>query len=243
MRILLQISYIGTQYHGWQVQPNAVTIQQLLQDAIEAVYGERYGVTGCSRTDTGVHAKEFCCHYDSDKFIPEKGIVAALNTHLPDDIRVFGCRFVSDDFHARYSSKGKNYVYRIYNSSVPNPFESNRSWQIAKPLDLDRMNSFASGLVGTHDFVAFSSSGRTTDDTVRTISECKFTRDGDYIILSVSANGFLYNMVRIIVGTAVDVSFGRIENPDPETILSSGDRALAGITAPPDGLYLNKVFY
>ncbi len=243
MRILLQISYIGTHYHGWQVQPNAITIQQLLQDAVEAVYGERYGVTGCSRTDTGVHARQFCCHYDSDKFIPEKGIVAALNTHLPEDIRVTSCSFVADDFHARYSAKGKNYVYRIYNSSVPNPFEANRSWQITKPLNIEKMNEFASGLVGRHDFAAFSASGRTTDDTVRTISECKFTREGDYVLLSVSADGFLYNMVRIIVGTAVDISFGRIETCDAETILSSGDRALAGITAPPGGLYLNKVFY
>lgn len=243
MRALLKIAYLGTAYHGWQVQPNGVTVQEKLQDALEAVYKERLGVTGCSRTDAGVHAREFYCHFDTDIAIPENGVVAALNAKLPDDITALECKYVDDDFHARYNSKGKNYVYRILNSLISSPFDFDRVWHISHPLDLEKMNDCLSRIIGTHDFVSFSSSGRTVEDTVRTVSECKACRHGDYIEISVTANGFLYNMVRIIVGTAVEASDGRISPSEIDTILSSGDRSLAGITAPPQGLYLNKVFY
>ncbi len=243
MRALLKIAYLGTAYHGWQVQPNGVTVQEKLQDALEAVYKERLGVTGCSRTDAGVHAREFYCHFDTDIAIPENGVVAALNAKLPDDITALECKYVDDDFHARYNSKGKNYVYRILNGLISSPFDFDRVWHISRPLDLEKMNDCLSRIIGTHDFVSFSSSARTVEDTVRTVSECKACRHGDYIEISVTANGFLYNMVRIIVGTAVEASDGRISPSAIDTILSSGDRSLAGITAPPQGLYLNKVFY
>ena len=169
--------------------------------------------------------------------------MAALNAKLPDDITALECKYVDDDFHARYNSLGKNYVYRILNSLISSPFDFDRVWHISRPLDLEKMNDCLSRIIGTHDFVSFSSSGRTVEDTVRTVSECKACRHGDYIEISVTANGFLYNMVRIIVGTAVEASDGRISPSEIDTILSSGDRSLAGITAPPQGLYLNKVFY
>lgn len=243
MRVLLKISYLGTAYHGWQVQPNGITVQETMQNALEKLYKCRPNLTGCSRTDAGVHAREFFCHYDTDCYILDKGIISALNTVLPNDIAVIGCKYVDDGFHARYSAKGKNYIYRIYNSSIPCPFEDGRSWRISRILDENRMNEFAKRIVGKHDFIGFSSSGRTVEDTVRTVSECSVSRDGDIITLSVTADGFLYNMVRIIVGTAVDVSNGKIEPEDTEGILNSKSRNAAGITAPPHGLYLNKVIY
>lgn len=147
------------------------------------------------------------------------------------------------DFHARYSAKGKTYVYRILNSNSKNPFLSRYTWQIEKPLDCEKMNEFCKKIIGTHDFFAFSSSGRTVKDTVRTVSECYVKKENDILSLSVTANGFLYNMVRIIVGTAVEVSNGRINPQDTNAILNSHSRSLAGITAPPQGLILEKVIY
>lgn len=243
MRVLLKIAYLGTKYHGWQVQPNGITVQEAMQNALEELYGLRPALTGCSRTDSGVHAKEFYCHYDVDKHINERGIVGALNIQLPDDITVLSCSYVDDDFHARYSSKGKNYEYRICNASVCDPFSFGRCWHIPKKLDVDLMNSFLVDLVGTNDFSAFAAAGRTVEDTVRTISECFAVREGDDVCVSVTADGFLYNMVRIITGTAVDVSFGKIDKNSAKSIIESRDRSLAGRTAPPQGLFLNKVFY
>ena len=243
MRYLLTISYLGSAYHGWQVQPNGITVQEKLQDALEQVYKVRPAVTGCSRTDAGVHAREFCCHYNVEQLIPENGIIAALNTVLPNDISVVGCKIVDDDFHARYSAKGKNYIYRIYNKNLPNPFYADRSWQISRPLNLEKMNVFLSSLIGTHDFIAFSSSGRSVENTVRTITECKAEIKGDFVEISVSGNGFLYNMVRIIVGTAIEVSDGKLSEDIALEIFKTNNRNLAGITAPAHGLFLNKVFY
>ena len=243
MRILLKLSYLGTNYHGWQVQPNGVTVQEKIQDALESLYGVRPGVAGCSRTDAGVHANEFYCHYDVEKYIAEDGIIAALNIALPNDIAVTGCKYVNDDFHARYSSKGKEYVYKIFVSKTPNPFLDGRCWHLNRNLNVDTMNVFAKQLIGKYDFMAFSSSGRTVDDTVRTIYDCSVSMNNDIITVRVSADGFLYNMVRIIVGTLVEVSDGKIDENSALEILSSRNRRLAGVTAPPQGLYLNKVFY
>lgn len=243
MRVLLKISYLGTNYHGWQVQPNGITVQETLQDALESVYKERPGITGCSRTDAGVHANEFYCHFDTDINIPERGVIAAINSVLPHDIAVLGCRYVSDDFHARYDAKGKEYIYRIHNCITPSPFEADRSYHIERPLDTDLMNRFASGLVGIHDFIGFSSSGRTVEDTVRTISRCVVERNGDIVTVSVAGDGFLYNMVRIIVGTLIDVSDRKIDASSAADIIASKSRERAGSTAPAHGLFLNKVFY
>lgn len=242
-RMLLTISYDGTAYHGWQIQPNGITVQQTLQEALEKLLGKPTGATGCSRTDAGVHAREFCCHIDCDENIPDTAFLRGLNSFLPSDIAVKACKEVAPDFHARYDAKGKTYVYNILNSSKKDPFLSRYSWQIERPLDIVKMNEFCQRITGTHDFYAFSSSGRTVEDTVRTVTECKVERGGDLVTLSITANGFLYNMVRIIVGTAVYVSDGRINPSETEEILNSKKRELAGITAPPMGLMLEKVHF
>lgn len=243
MRVLLKISYLGTNYHGWQVQPNGITVQETLQNALEQLYQKRPALTGCSRTDSGVHAKEFYCHFDTEKHIPENNVINALNTMLPNDIAVLSCEYVEDDFHARYSSKGKEYIYQIYNAQTPNPFLYETSWHINRKLDIIKMNKFANDLIGKHDFIAFSSSGRTVTDTVRTVEYCTVETNDDIITIKVRADGFLYNMVRIIVGTLVDVSDGKIDVDSALKIIESKDRSLAGFTAPPKGLFLNRVFF
>ena len=242
-RILLKISYDGTQYHGWQVQPNAITIQEVLNTSLEKLLGVKTDVVGASRTDAGVHAKEFCCHLDCDNNIPESAFLRGLNSLLPSDIAVNECVLVPNDFHARYDCKGKTYVYNILNSNKKDPFALRYAWQIERKLDEKLMNDFCKEIIGTYDFYAFSSSGRTVEDTVRTVSDCFVKRKGDNIIFSITANGFLYNMVRIAVGTAVDVSLGKIKVEEIKIILNSKDRSRAGVTAPPQGLFLNKVYY
>ena len=241
--MLLTISYDGTAYHGWQIQPNGVTVQGVLCERLEQMLSKPVAVVGTSRTDAGVHAKEFTCYLDCDDNIPESAFLRGLNSLLPPDIAVKDCKQVADNFHARYDAKGKTYCYNILNSNKKDPFKLRYAWQIERPLDIEKMNEFAKRIVGTHDFYAFSSSGRTVEDTVRTISECYVEKVGDDVKLFVTANGFLYNMVRIIVGTAVAVSDGKINPQDIENILTSKKRELAGVTAPPQGLFLEKVHY
>ena len=240
---MLTISYDGTAYHGWQVQQNAITVQQVMQDALERILGERPSLTGCSRTDAGVHAREFCCHLDCADNIPPEAFLRGLNSVLPDDIAVRSCREVDKDFHARYNAKGKNYVYRIYCSKLTDPFLSRYALRWERELDLESMNAFCSSIIGTHDFEPFSSSGKSVIDTVRTVSECKMVTDDGLPALSITADGFLYNMVRIITGTALAVSDGRLNVDCAKEIFESQERAKAGETAPPVGLFLNKVFY
>jgi len=242
-RILLTLSYDGTAYHGWQVQPNGITVQEVLQNSLETLLKIRPLVTGCSRTDAGVHAKEFCLHLDCEENLPREVFLRGLNAILPNDIAVTDYKEVPADFHARYNAKGKTYVYKILNSSRKDPFLSRYVWAIEKPLDTKIMNEFCANLVGTHDFYAFSSSGRSVTDTVRTVTECKVEKKDDIVELRITANGFLYNMVRIIVGTAVDVSNGRIDPNITKEIFKTKDRSKAGITAPPQGLILEKVYY
>ena len=239
----MTIAYDGTAYHGWQVQPNGITVQETVQNALEEIVGERPALAGCSRTDAGVHAREFCCHFDCGEQFPERAFIKGLNGLLPQDIAVLDCKEVDKDFHARYDAKGKTYRYYIRNTDRSDPFAARYCWQIERPLDTKIMNDFCHTLVGTHDFFAFSSSGRTVEDTVRTVTECSTEREEDTVIFTVTANGFLYNMVRIMVGTAVAVSDGRI-SPDAATgILEKKDRALAGETAPARGLFLENVYY
>lgn len=242
-RILLTICYDGTDYHGWQYQNNALTVQQVLQEALSNVLGKATTVVGCSRTDAGVHAKEFCCHFDCDDNIPDNAFLKGVNGVLPDDIAVIGCKVTDSDFHARYSALGKTYVYNILNNSSKDPFLMRYAWKIDQPLKIDLMNAFCEKIVGTHDFYGFSSSGRTVEDTIRTVSQCFVTKENDSVKLQITGNGFLYNMVRIIVGTAVDVSFGRIPLKQVDKIFTEKKREFAGITAPAKGLFLEKVIY
>lgn len=241
-RMLLTISYDGTAYHGWQVQPNAITVQQTLQDSLEKLLGERPAVTGCSRTDAGVHARRFCCHLDCKDNFPEKAFLKGLNSLLPNDISVITCRQVETDFHARYSCKGKKYIYYMYTGAL-NPFDSRYKLHIEKMPSIDLMNEFCNGIVGTHDFAAFSSSKRTVQDTVRTVKKCFVKKEDNYLLFEITADGFLYNMVRILAGTALAVGYERILPECYKDIFSNNNRAYAGDTLPPHGLFLEEVYY
>ncbi len=241
--LLLTIRYLGTSYHGWQIQENAVTVQEVLQSALKSVLGCQPEIKGCSRTDTGVHAARFCVSVKTESSIPCDRLPIALNVNLPKDIAALSCIEVPIDFHARYDAKGKRYVYKILNTPLRDPFYEGLAFQYKRPLDADSLNDACKVYIGTHDFAAFCSSGSSVEDTVRTVSEARVCRDGDIVSFIVSADGFLYNMVRIMVGTLLSVAEGKIKAEELSDIIASCDRSRAGITAPPHGLYLDEVFY
>ncbi len=242
-RLLITLRYDGTAYHGWQVQPNAVTVQELLQDAVEKVTGVRVGITGCSRTDAGVHAEMFCCALDTDSPLRGDKLASALNFHLPRDIAVYDVREVHDEFHPRYHARGKRYVYRIWNGTQRHPVYDRYALHRKQPLDEELLTRAAAGYIGTHDFAAFCAAGSDVQDTVRTVRDCRVERQGELVLFSVEADGFLYNMVRIMVGTLLEIADGRLAADAIGGILASGDRAQAGPTAPAKGLCLQEVFY
>lgn len=241
--VLLTLKYDGTNYHGWQIQENAVTVQQVLADAIRKITKQEILPSGCSRTDSGVHANMFCCNFKSDLIIPDKEIVRALNGNLPFDIAVTDCITVSEDFHARFDCKSKEYIYQIVASPIRNPFYENYALHYKYPLDIDAMNEAAKELIGKHDFAAFCSVGSSVQSTEREILKAVFTKDNDIVRFSIEGDGFLYNMVRIIVGTMLYVSQGKLQKKDINRIILSGKRENAGPTAPAKGLFLNKVNY
>ncbi|MEG0540910.1 MAG: tRNA pseudouridine(38-40) synthase TruA [Angelakisella sp.] len=239
----LTIAYRGTAYHGFQVQKNAISVTQVFQDAVEAVFGVRYDIKGCSRTDAGVHANRFVLSLICNEQIPCENVVRALNVNLPADIAVLSCVEEREDFHPRYDTTGKRYIYRIWNAPTKNPFEYDTSLHYTRPLDIAAMNAAAVHLLGRHDFSAFCAAGGKVEDKVRTITDCTVTRQGNMVTLSITGDGFLYNMVRIIVGTLLEVSAGKLSPSDVPHILASCDRHRAGFTAPPQGLFLDDVFY
>ncbi|MBQ8210875.1 MAG: tRNA pseudouridine(38-40) synthase TruA [Clostridia bacterium] len=239
----LKLMYNGKAYHGWQVQANADTVQGRLESAVEAVFGEHLTVYGCSRTDAGVHANEYFCNFRTEKSISCESVVKALNANLPDDIAVFACEEVREDFHSRFDCKSKRYVYKIWNSQIKNPFLTHTACHYKYRLDENLLNEAAQSFIGTYDFKAFCSAGSSVTDTVRTVKAASVVRQGDTVIFSVEADGFLYNMVRIMVGTLINVNEGKIDKNDIQYIIRSADRANAGVTAPAQGLFLDKVFY
>lgn len=241
--IVLKLAFDGTAYHGWLVQNNARSVQQTVQDALSSVLGERPPVTGCSRTDAGVHASEYFCHLKTASEIPCQRLLKAVNAHLPRDIAVSACRDAEPDFHARYSAKAKEYIYYLYQGPAENPFWRKYSLFCPHQIDCEKINRAAAHLCGTHDFKAFCAAHGGASGTVRTVYFCRAERHGDVVAFSIAANGFLYNMVRIIVGTMLEVCRGRLSESDIPVILRSLDRSLAGPTAPPRGLFLNRVFY
>lgn len=243
LRYLLKIAFDGTDYHGWQVQPNGITVQQKLQECMEALFKVRPNVSGCSRTDSGVHANEFFCHFDLEKAIPEIGIVKGINAFLPKDIRAFECRKVDDNFHCRYDAVAKNYIYRFDTSNIQSPLEHRYAYHYPFALNTDLMNLFCEKIIGTHDFIGFSSSGRSVENTERTVYNCFVSKKENIIELSITGNGFLYNMVRIVAGTALAVGNGKIKISEINTVINSKERSMAGVTLPPNGLILNKVYY
>lgn len=242
-RYLMKIKFDGTAYHGWQVQDNALTVQEEVQNALESFLKYRPNVTGCSRTDSGVHAKEYCFHFDCDLKIGEQSFVKAINTKLPQDIAAFDCEKVSDDFHSRYSVKSKKYEYYFFDGEERDPFYGKFSWLMKKRLDETKLDKAAKQFIGKYDYSGFCSSGSSVEDTVRTVFDAGVCRKGNTVVFYVEADGFLYNMVRIMAGTLYYVSLGKIKEDEIEDIILSKNRNSAGITAPPQGLFLSKVNY
>lgn len=254
MKIVLRVTYNGTNYAGFQVQPNAVTIQQRLNEACRSTFGFDCDITGCSRTDSGVHANEFVCTvtpkgktgFEVEPPIPESKLHRVIGRYLPEDIAVCGAVFVDDSFHPRYDVTEKEYVYRIYTGLCRDPFLASRVWHLPLNSDdecIEKMRECANEFVGTHDFLAFMASGSDVVDTVRCVKSTRIERAGKEILYYVSADGFLYNMVRIMTGTLVEAASGRISPDDIKKAFISGERSLLGRTAPACGLYLNRVVY
>ncbi|MEG2597277.1 MAG: tRNA pseudouridine(38-40) synthase TruA [Oscillospiraceae bacterium] len=243
-KLLVEIAYQGTRYHGYQFQQNALSVAEVVQDAIEKVFKKREDISGCSRTDTGVHANQYFFHMTTLLNIAPNAVVIALNNYLPGDIVVRSCREVPLDFHARYHVCWKEYLYKIYNATLKNPFCENQALLVKDPLDADFLDRCFREFIGTHDFAGFRNTGaKIVDDTVRTIYDCSVRRTGDFIDIVVTGDGFLYNMVRIMVGTLLGSPKKKIKEGDIAKILATKDRLHAGATAPAAGLYLNRVSY
>lgn len=247
LKYFAKIKYLGTHFHGFQVQPDKRTVMGELCRAFEEALGGTARVTGCSRTDAGVHANEFCITVDCPtSTVPPEKLPVAVARYLPDDLSLYYAERCADDFHPRYDVVSKEYLYRIVNSPVYDPFDFGRVWFISRPisaLGIERMRQAADLFVGRNDFSAFMSEGSDVEDTVREIKYLTVEASNGRIDIRVCADGFLYNMVRIIVGTLVEVAHGRIDPNSITDIILSRDRKNAGMTAPPEGLYLNKVSY
>ena len=243
MRIKLTIEYNGTAYAGWQRQENALAVQQVIEEALTKLTRARVVIAGASRTDAGVHALGQTAHFDTESRIPPDKYAFALNTMLPADIRIRKSEAVSEDFHARFSNKGKRYRYLIYQSPHAGALNRNTHAHVIYPLDDEKMRRELTALIGTHDFAAFAASGSVVKDTVRTIYSASLTRRGDELELLVEGSGFLYNMVRIIAGTLISVGAGRLEEGAFARAIQSGNRLDLGVTAPAHGLTLMEVYY
>ncbi|MCR5576549.1 MAG: tRNA pseudouridine(38-40) synthase TruA [Oscillospiraceae bacterium] len=241
--IALCLRYDGSRYHGWQVQKNEITVAETLEQAIYKTCGERLRVVGCGRTDAGVHALRYCANFRSETRIPLERLPLALNSRLPADVAVLDAVEAEESFNAIGSCIKKEYVYKIWNSTVRDPFLEKRACFYPQSLDLDRMRQAAAAFEGTHDFRAVRSVGTETKTTVRTVHWCRVEKEGPLLTVSVCADGFLYNMCRAIVGTLVYASYGKLEPDQIPALLEKGDRRLTGPTMPPQGLYLNRVWY
>lgn len=242
-RIRLIVSYDGTDYVGWQLQENGVSVQQRLNEAALAITGEHIQLHGSGRTDSGVHARAQVAHFDTNARMPADKFAIALNTRLPRDIRVLYSEEALEGFHARFSAKNKTYRYTVQTGLHADVFSRNTALHIHAPLDLPAMQQAASDALGEHDFHAFMSAGSTLTNTVRTITRSTWTQDGQTLIYEVSANGFLYNMVRILVGTMLEIGSGKLSRDAIARAIQSGQRNDAGGTAPPQGLILWRVQY
>ncbi|MBQ8200761.1 MAG: tRNA pseudouridine(38-40) synthase TruA [Clostridia bacterium] len=242
-RILLTVEYDGTNYAGWQRQINGLAVQQVLEEALCKATREHIVVTGASRTDAGVHALGQAVHFDTSSSIPPEKYPFVLNTMLPRDVRVHAGREVPGEFHARFMTNGKRYTYRIINTRHASAIRRNTHVHVPLPLDLALMDEAAGYLLGKHDFAAFQAAGGTAKTTVRTIRSAELTSIGDEIILTVEGDAFLYNMVRIIAGTLIEIGHHRRHVHAFEEAYRTLSRLSLGITAPPHGLELTKVYY
>lgn len=246
-RIVLIIEYLGTNYVGWQVQPNGVSVQEVIAGALKKLTGETVTLHASGRTDSGVHARAQVAHFDTESRIPADKYAFALNTYLPKDIRIKSSLEVNgtgeNEFHARFSVKKKHYRYRVLNTLHDSAFTSDRALHIHYPLDLDRLNEAAKLFLGEHDFAAFKAVNSTAKSTVRTIYISKWHREGELLCYDVAGSGFLYNMVRIMVGTMLRIGMGYDDLSTIENALSDPLRKNAGDTAPAHGLTLWRVEY
>ncbi|MCF0148912.1 MAG: tRNA pseudouridine(38-40) synthase TruA [Clostridium sp.] len=241
--IKLTIEYDGTNYLGWQKQKVGSTIQNTVEEAIRLLTNEEVEVIGSSRTDAGVHAKGFVANFKTNSNIPSNKYREAINHKLPDDIVILKSEEVDEEFHSRYSAKGKTYSYSILNRDVPSALDRHYLYHVKRKLDIEAMKEACKYFIGTHNFAAFKSSGSSVKTTVRTISELYIQENGDIIKIYVTGDGFLYNMVRIIVGTLIMVGSNKIKPNEIEKIIAEKDREKAGICVPATGLVLEKVYY
>ena len=242
-RILLVVSYDGTNYHGWQLQKNAVTIEGKLNDALKSLTGEDIQVIGASRTDAGVHALGNIAVFDTESKIAGEKFVYALNARLPDDIVIQDSKEVEKDFHPRHRACRKTYEYTILNRSFPLPEYRNSAMFCYGTLDVEKMKEAVEKFVGEYDFAAFCAAGAQVETTVRRIYDASVKREGEKILIRITGNGFLYNMVRIIVGTLLEVGRGKILPEEIEEIIASKSRNQAGPTAQAKGLKLLEICY
>ncbi len=246
-KIALTIMYDGSRFHGWQVQKNAPSVQGALQEALFELLGFYPDISGCSRTDAGVHANSYVCHLPKDNInIHDEKLPLAINAHLRNiPISVKSAVTLGEDFHARYSCTGKEYIYKIWNAPYDNPFLSGKALFFPKRLNFEENAFLFDEFCGKHDFRAFMTKGsKNEDNTVRTIKYFDFERRDELITLRVCADGFLYNMVRIMTGTLLELCCGNTASPgDVSSVIYSKERKNAGDTAPAHALYLNRVFY
>ncbi|MDR7871579.1 MAG: tRNA pseudouridine(38-40) synthase TruA [Tissierellaceae bacterium] len=241
--IKLLIEYDGTSYSGWQSQDNAFGIQEVIENAIEKTTGERVKLVASGRTDAKVHAKGQVANFYTNCTIPGKRFKLALNMNLPDDIIIIDSEEVDIDFHSRFSSTKKRYRYIIYNGRMPSPLYRNLSYHVGRTLNIEEMRNAIEYFIGEKDFKSFMGRKAVVHTTVRELYSMEIIENGEFIEIVVVGKSFLKNMIRIIVGTLVFVGIGRIKSKDVEKIIEGKDRRLAGPTAPPQGLYLEKVYY
>lgn len=243
-RVRLFVAYDGTNYCGWQIQPNGITIEEVLNEKLKKLTGEDIHVIGASRTDSGVHALGNVAVFDTESSIPPERMAYALNQKMPEDIVIVKSDEVPLDWHPRYQDEiSKTYEYHICNSKVSNPMKRNYSTHVSFDLDIDKMREGAKYLIGEHDFVSFCNIRTNVEDTVRTVTDIEILKEGEDITLRITGNGFLYNMVRIIVGTLIRVGRGFYEPVRVKEILEERKRTAAGVTAPPNGLVLVGIDY
>ena len=242
-RIRLIISYDGTNYVGWQVQPNGVSVQELLEKALLELTGQQIRIEGSGRTDSGVHARAQVAHFDTSVRMAADKFAIAMNMHLPEDIRVLYSEECDPSFHARFSAKRKEYAYTLQLGSHADVFTRLTALHLHYTPDLESMRAAAEAILGTHDFNAFKCTGSSMENTVRTITRSEWIRNGQFLTYYVEGNGFLYNMVRILVGTMLEIGSGKRPVSDIRKALESRDRKDAGATAPAHGLCLMRVVY
>lgn len=242
-RVMLRVAYDGTDYCGWQLQPGVPTIESVLNETLSALLAETITVTGASRTDSGVHSLGNVAVFDTNTRIPAEKISYALNQRLPDDIVVQESCEVAADFHPRHCDSRKTYEYRILNREFPLPTERRDSYFCYRKLDVAAMRQAAEYIVGTHDFASFCAAHAQTETTVRTVYECTVEKTGDMISIRITGAGFLYNMVRIIAGTLIEIGYGARQPEDMRAIIEARSRSAAGPTAPAHGLTMMGIVF